>query len=209
MLVKNADWPENANIIASVHVGSELDTHIDLNDRMVEQLLNLSKRLGASPYLVNAYPVTPANITIELPEFDPTTYTDAVRGHHLTAMKALRQKHGLSEEQTLVQQGLPEDVIPEAAKQLNAAMVILGTTGRTGLSAVFIGNTAEHVIDKINCDVLALKPNGYVSPSIHRQPFSSPQQSLPYGRDFLSLHTIDLASLLFIRIIRTSFCSEI
>lgn len=53
---------------------------------------------------------------------------------------------------------------PEAAKQLNAAMVILGTTGRTGLSAVFIGNTAEHVIDKINCDVLALKPNGYVSP---------------------------------------------
>ncbi|HIH0801820.1 TPA: universal stress protein, partial [Vibrio cholerae] len=44
------------------------------------------------------------------------------------------------------------------------AMVILGTTGRTGLSAVFIGNTAEHVIDKINCDVLALKPNGYVSP---------------------------------------------
>nr|MUK00309.1 universal stress protein UspE [Vibrio cholerae] len=164
LLVKNADWPENANIIASVHVGSELDTHIDLNDRMVEQLLNLSKRLGASPYLVNAYPVTPANITIELPEFDPTTYTDAVRGHHLTAMKALRQKHGLSEEQTLVQQGLPEDVIPEAAKQLNAAMVILGTTGRTGLSAVFIGNTAEHVIDKINCDVLALKPNGYVSP---------------------------------------------
>ncbi|WP_240182432.1 universal stress protein UspE, partial [Vibrio cholerae] len=131
LLVKNADWPENANIIASVHVGSELDTHIDLNDRMVEQLLNLSKRLGASPYLVNAYPVTPANITIELPEFDPTTYTDAVRGHHLTAMKALRQKHGLSEEQTLVQQGLPEDVIPEAAKQLNAAMVILGTTGRT------------------------------------------------------------------------------
>ncbi|NOE85385.1 universal stress protein UspE [Vibrio cholerae] len=164
LLVKNADWPENSNIIASVHVGSELDTHIDLNDRMVEQLLNLSKRLGASPYLVNAYPVTPANITIELPEFDPTTYTDAVRGHHLTAMKALRQKHGLSEEQTLVQQGLPEDVIPEAAKQLNAAMVILGTTGRTGLSAVFIGNTAEHVIDKINCDVLALKPNGYVSP---------------------------------------------
>ena len=58
---------------------------------MVEQLNSLSERLGAKPYLVNAYPVTPANITIELPEFDPNTYTDAVRGHHLTAMKALRQ----------------------------------------------------------------------------------------------------------------------
>jgi len=164
LLVKNAYWPEDANVIASVHVGSENDTHLDLNDRMVEQLQNIADRFGATPYLVNAYPVTPANITIELPEFDPATYTDAVRGHHLTSMKALRQKHGIAEEQTIVEQGLPEDVIPEAAEKLNAAMVILGTTGRTGLSAVFIGNTAEHVIDKINCDVLALKPAGYISP---------------------------------------------
>ncbi|QSA19938.1 universal stress protein UspE, partial [Vibrio furnissii] len=41
------------------------------------------------------------------PEFDPTTYTDAVRGHHLTSMKALRQKHGIDEAQTMVEQGLP------------------------------------------------------------------------------------------------------
>lgn len=164
LLVKNAHWPEDANIMASVHVGSEYDTHIDLNDRMVEQLKSLSERLHAAPYLVNAYPVTPANITIELPEFDPNTYTDAVRGHHLTSMKALRQKHGLDEQQTIVEQGLPEDIIPDVANRLNAAMVILGTTGRTGLSAVFIGNTAEHVIDKIDCDVLALKPQGFISP---------------------------------------------
>ncbi|OEE69487.1 universal stress protein UspE [Vibrio genomosp. F6] len=164
LLIKNSDWPDNPNILASVHVGSENDTHLDLNDCMVEQVKNLSERLGATPYLVNAYPVTPANITIELPEFDPATYTDAVRGHHLTSMKALRQKHSIDEEFTVVEQGLPEDIIPETASKLNAAMVILGTTGRTGLSAVFIGNTAEHVIDKINCDVLALKPKGYVSP---------------------------------------------
>jgi universal stress protein E len=164
LLVKNQDWPEDASIIASVHVGSENETHLNLNDSMVEQLNSLTERLGAKPYLVNAYPVTPANITIELPEFDPATYTDAVRGHHLTAMKALRQKHGYDDEQTVVEQGLPEDIIPEVAQRLNAAMVIIGTTGRTGLSAVFIGNTAEHVIDKINCDVLALKPQGYISP---------------------------------------------
>lgn len=164
LLVKNAKWPEDASIIASVHVGSEMESHIDLNDKMVEQLKSLSERLAAKPYLVNAYPITPANITIELPEFDPTTYTDAVRGHHLTAMKALRQKHGFNEEQTVVEQGLPEEIIPQTAKRLNTAMVIIGTTGRTGLSAVFIGNTAEHVIDKIDCDIMALKPTGYVSP---------------------------------------------
>lgn len=164
LLVKNAHWPEDASILASVHVGSENESHLGLNDAMVEQLNSLCDRLDAKAYLVNAYPITPANITIELPEFDPTTYTDAVRGHHLTAMKALRQAHGYDQQQTLVEQGLPEDVIPEAVDKLNAAMVIIGTSGRTGLSAVFIGNTAEHVLDKIDCDVLALKPQGYISP---------------------------------------------
>ncbi len=164
LLIKNPGWPENANILASVHVSSENPSHIELNDVMVEQLKNICERMGTNPYLVNAYPLTPANITIELPEFDPSSYTDAVRGHHLTAMKALRQKHGMREEQTIVEQGLPEDVIPDLAKRMNAAMVILGTTGRTGLSAVFIGNTAEHVIDRINCDLLALKPRGFISP---------------------------------------------
>ncbi|CAH0539867.1 universal stress protein UspE [Vibrio marisflavi] len=164
LLVKNQHWPENSSVLAAVHVASESEAHIGLNDRMVELLQDISTRLEAKPYLVNSYPVTPANITIELPEFDPTTYTDAVRAHHLMSMKALRQKHSMDEEQTVVGQGLPEDVIPEAVNDLNAAMVILGTTGRTGLSAVFIGNTAEHVIDKIDCDVLALKPEGFVSP---------------------------------------------
>ena len=55
-------------------------------------------------------------------------------------------------------------MIPQVAEELDAELVILGTTGRTGLSAVFIGNTAEHTIDSLNCDLLALKPEGYVSP---------------------------------------------
>lgn len=164
LLVKNHDWPVNGNIIASVHVGSENTTHTALNDSMVEQGLKFSKQLNAELYLVNSYPVTPANVTVELPEFDPTSYTDAVRGFHLTAMKALRQKYGIDEEHTCVNEGLPEDVVPKTAKELDAGLVIIGTTGRTGLSAVFIGNTAENVIDKLNCDVLALKPEGYISP---------------------------------------------
>ena len=60
--------------------------------------------------------------------------------------------------------GLPEDIIPKHAQQLDAELVVLGTVGRQGISAALIGNTAEHVIDKLNCDVLAIKPYGFVSP---------------------------------------------
>ncbi len=46
--------------------------------------------------------------------FDLTSYTDAVHGHHLTAMKALRQKHGgKGKSKTAVGARLAsEDVIP-------------------------------------------------------------------------------------------------
>lgn len=115
-------------------------------------------------HLVGAYPVTPINIAIELPEFDPSVYNDAIRGQHLLAMKALRQKFSIDEKVTHVEKGLPEEVIPDLAEHLQAGIVVLGTVGRTGLSAAFLGNTAEQVIDHLRCDLLVIKPDEYQTP---------------------------------------------
>ncbi len=164
LLVKERSWPENGNILASVHVGSENPTHIKLNDKMVEEAQYFAEVLNATPHLVNAYPSTPPSIHVELPEFDSVHYKDAIRGYHLTEMKALRQRYGIPEEQTHVYEGPTEDVISEVEDELHAELVILGTTGRTGLSAIFIGNTAENTLALLNSDILALKPEGYISP---------------------------------------------
>ncbi|MFD2176640.1 universal stress protein UspE [Veronia pacifica] len=164
LLVKEHGWPENGKILTAVNVSSDNEAHIDLNDKLISESNAIASLLNAEVHLVNAYPATPVNITVELPEFDPSSYTDAVRGHHLLTMKTLRQKHSINDDLTHVEEGLPEDVIPEVAKKLDAELVILGTTGRSGLSAVFIGNTAEHTIDQLDCDLLAIKPDGYVSP---------------------------------------------
>jgi Universal stress protein UspA and related nucleotide-binding proteins len=79
-------------------------------------------------------------------------------------MRRHAQKYGISEEKCIVQEGLPEKVIPLVAKTIDAELVIIGTVGRVGISAALIGNTAEHVIDELNCDVLAIKPDGFVPP---------------------------------------------
>ena len=55
-------------------------------------------------------------------------------------------------------------VIPDLSEHLQAGIVVLGTVGRTGLSAAFLGNTAEQVIDHLRCDLLALKPDQYQTP---------------------------------------------
>lgn len=60
--------------------------------------------------------------------------------------------------------GAPERVIQEQSRALGADVVVMGTVARTGLSGVFIGNTAENIINSLECPVLAVKPEGFISP---------------------------------------------
>lgn len=161
LLVKDHLWPENGNILAAINVGSDEEEHAALNNKITEEALNLANIIHANANLVNSFPGTPVNIAIEIPEFNATEYNDNVKNHHISSMQKHAQKFGIDEQHTFVKEGLPEDVIEAMAEELDAELVILGTVGRTGISAALIGNTAEHVIDRLNCDVLALKPDGF------------------------------------------------
>ncbi|WP_199608624.1 universal stress protein UspE [Flocculibacter collagenilyticus] len=161
LLVKEHAWPANGNILAAVNAGSEEDAHQSLNSKIIEEAQHLADIIGAKVHLVNSYPGTPVNIAIEIPEFDPQEYNASMKHHHISAVEKLATLNNIPIENTHVVEGLPEDVIPHVSKQIDAELVVMGTIGRTGLSAALIGNTAEHVIDSLHCDVLALKPVGY------------------------------------------------
>ena len=164
LLVKDHQWPKNGNIIAAINVGNIEEEHNSLNNKITEEALHLAKLIEGNAHLVNSYPGTPVNIAIEIPEFNAVEYNDTMKEHHVQAM-ALHTKHyDVAPNNVHVKEGLPEDVIETLAESLDCELVILGTIGRTGLSAALIGNTAEHVIDRLNCDLLALKPDGYISP---------------------------------------------
>jgi universal stress protein E len=167
LLVKEHNWPEHGKILAAVNVGSEEPEHQSLNESITLQAKRFAQMMQSTVYLVNSFPGTPVNIAIEIPEFDSNEYNQTMLKHHQQAMLQHARKFGIDEKHTIVEEGLPEDVIAETARKLDAELVVLGTIGRTGISAALIGNTAEHVIDRLNCDVLALKPAGYVSPLAH------------------------------------------
>ncbi len=42
-------------------------------------------------------------------------------------------------------------------------LLVLGTVARSGLGGFFIGNTAEKILNRIQCSVLALKPSEFKS----------------------------------------------
>jgi len=164
LLVKEHQWPVNGNILAAINVVNDETAQQSLNDKIAVQAKRFADMMQANIYLINSYPGTPVNIAIEIPEFDSNEYNANMLKHHQQAMIKFANKYSIANENIIVEEGLPEDVISDNAENLDAEIVILGTIGRTGISAALIGNTAEHVIDRLNCDVLALKPEGYESP---------------------------------------------
>lgn len=164
LLVKDKEWQHQGNMLCAVNVACEDEAHLTLNSKIIEHANSLARQFKANVHLVNGYPGTPVNLAIELPDFDARTYNETIRMQHEQRVNYLANEYGLPAENCHVKEGLPEDVIPEIADDLNVELVVLGTVGRTGLSAALIGNTAEHVIDSINCDLLAIKPDGYKSP---------------------------------------------
>jgi len=60
--------------------------------------------------------------------------------------------------------GEPWQLIVRAARRNEAGMVVMGSVGRSGIPGFFIGNTAEKVLRSCDRSILAVKPEGFVSP---------------------------------------------
>lgn len=54
--------------------------------------------------------------------------------------------------------------IIKLAKDKSIDLLVMGTVCRTGLPGFIIGNTAEKVLSEVNCSVLTIKPEGFVTP---------------------------------------------
>jgi nucleotide-binding universal stress UspA family protein len=65
---------------------------------------------------------------------------------------------------THLSKGSAREEIPALAKRLAADCILMGTVARTGIPGFIIGNTAETILEQIECSVLAIKPPGFVTP---------------------------------------------
>jgi nucleotide-binding universal stress UspA family protein len=72
-------------------------------------------------------------------------------------MKSLKPQFHLVE-------GDAEEVIQAMIKNNKIELVVMGTVARSNLAGLLMGNTAESVLNRISCSVLAVKPSSFTSP---------------------------------------------
>ncbi len=103
---------------------------------------------------------------------DINAYVDTVKREHANWLKRLMRRAAKWAGQdaaqkvsprTHLRQGLAGEEIPKLITELRSDLVVMGTVARTGVSGLVIGNTAEEILDRVSCSVLAVKPAGFVS----------------------------------------------
>lgn len=60
--------------------------------------------------------------------------------------------------------GSPDKLLPAFVTDNSIDILVMGTLARTGIAGLTIGNTAENVVQNLDCSLVALKPKGFVSP---------------------------------------------
>ena len=172
---------ENSNyacILAAVDFNPDIPDAIDQN--LNQQILELSSSLALSDFaalhLVHVWDAL-GEMIVSLWSDNPNeasmAYVEGVRSSHERALHQLRQQlrdhigteaYNHLSPQFHLRRGTASRVIPEMVKELQADLVVMGTVARTGIAGLLIGNTAEAILEQLQCSVLAIKPDGFLTP---------------------------------------------
>ncbi|MGD8348163.1 MAG: universal stress protein [Gammaproteobacteria bacterium] len=170
-------------ILAAVDVddaypAKELKTRQVLNEMVIELASSLAVSEFAELHIAHAWEAIGESklrhsAFMQRPENEVNAYVDQTRRHHTqlldTLVKKVSAKLGKDaadyiEPQIHMPKGSARKMIPKVARELQVDCIVMGTVARTGVSGLFMGNTAETILDQLECSVLAIKPPGFVTP---------------------------------------------
>ncbi len=166
LMVKTARRWERPRVLVSV---DPLHAHAKpaaLDARLLATGAALADSFGGKLHAAHFYLLTTPLATGFMVEPLPLP-AEIAEQHARDVRKAFEQitaPYELGSRRAHLRTGLPVDELPELADEIDAHLVVMGAVSRSGLKRLFIGNTAERVIDRLACDVLIVKPEGFKSP---------------------------------------------
>lgn len=164
-LVKRADDPLE-DICASVDPLHEADKPAALDLKLIAAARSLSESVKGRMHLVHCFNPLPRTMVFDASiVVDYDSYADDVRKRHAGAFGQLADNNDVAESSRHLLSGYPEEAIPEFVEKQGINLLIMGAVSRSRLDAALIGHTAERLLDECPCDILIVKPEGFVDPS--------------------------------------------
>jgi universal stress protein E len=174
LLVKNHKWTKNTAVVAAIDPEHNLSKTSELDKNILQAGFDISSDLSMPLSAVHCFDPSYWDILLEAVDKSgmwADVFSFDEHQNESMVLEQLRYQHNVkfveecseyvpkSENQHIVS-GDIDHVLPKTLRKLNAGILVLGTTYRTGL----LGSTAQRLIETVNCDVLAVKPKGFEAP---------------------------------------------
>jgi len=171
LFVKTAKPYDRVRVLAAV---DPLHAHAKperLDETLLAEARDLAAAFDGQVHAVHAYLLaTPFTSGVLM---EPVPLPVNVAEQHLAevrkAFEQLVKPFALGPKRAHLRAGNASVEIPALAEEIGAGVVVMGAVSRSGLKRLFIGSTAERVIDHLPCDVLVIKPEGFKTP-VPRRP---------------------------------------
>jgi len=165
LLVRSKRAYRHPILLAAVDPAHAFDKPAKLDDAIVNAAESVRKALRGTLHAVHAYVPMPADAKgSELLNPEATKILNArARAHARARMTPLFRNVKLPRSRQHLLGEHPINAIPELAEEIGCDIVVMGAVSRSGIKRIFIGNTAERMIDELKCDVLIVKPPGFES----------------------------------------------
>lgn len=162
------------------YVPSELETRHQLNVQILELAASLAISETAELHIVHVWESVnemasdlPFSLdmtrerlvdNIEQERLHQGRLLDEFIRNHKSISNGARDALDYLQPITYLLKGAAGKEIPALVQRLDANCIVMGTVARTGISGFIMGNTAETILEQIDCSVLAIKPQGFVTP---------------------------------------------
>ncbi len=148
-------------IVATVDASPGDEDHQQLNRRIMQIAIALADRERAKllvSYVWSLYGSEMLRHRLPASEFE--TLINFNRQQHRESFDALLSEFDLhvGGPAARMLEGEPSLAIPELCEKADADLLICGTVARQGIPGLLLGNTAERIVQRVPCSILAVTP---------------------------------------------------
>jgi universal stress protein E len=161
MLVHSGTHGLPKRIVAAVDPLDEQGRPHELTEQVLHAANRLAMQCDAALDVVHAFEYIPPFAGAEFGWLPDLALIEEFRAVHRDAMQELGRKFGIAPARLHVLDGIPGWAIAGFASENKTDVVVMGSIQRNFLQRLSIGSVAEDLLQRLDCDVLVLKPEGF------------------------------------------------
>ena len=167
-VLKPSDKNSFDRILVAIDPSSSNEETKNLNQKLLELSTSLARIESAEHHVIHCWRAYGESLLLSRGN-DLNAVQHYVRNMEKLARDNLQdclRPFGIDTESKLIHliNGDPEWSIVDFITRNDFDLIVMGTVARTGITGFLIGNAAEKIVNGIECSLLAVKPDGFVSP---------------------------------------------